>query len=379
MGLLFENDLRMYLNEDVEDDNYFIMKLFPPKGSKAPYTPSDKFLWDDANDYEFFNRWLKDPRRMGSRAATFAYNHGIGVNVEQKDGEDADTAIKKARGRLLRKESWYDKSHYFWFKMNENDRPVRCMLRISNHPTHHDKFYTSHSKCFIECDTILNIRIGNEGVHDNSSTSDYGYRLTSIEVNFDPEKATDEQNAMIKDFFKEVSIGNYPVVTLNNIKEMFGNDVYVDGRGGDYVRPSQFFKKGHNRNLYRLSLPRWRNAERAKRKQEKMAKEKEEATKKYAKIINANDIEDLNNTFVVKGETYYKIKYNGIEWGMREGNEDENAAYVAYPILKSKDGKNNLVYKHKAIVENKIKRKLVYITEETIRRMVIQTLKQILY
>lgn len=224
--------------------------------------------FEDVYDKEKF----LDLMKKGGKAREWISKHDdFGFYVKKKDRNgrklsDNDARLQ-ARGRYMGDESWYDEDNYFWVITEEFQDPLICQLRISNHNTSHEQYETSHlNDTTVDCQTCLNIIIGDKAYNRNKPTTAQGkYAIISIEAFFDEPKRTEEQIAFFEDFISKVRSGSQPHITMDEIRTYIDPNAKIVASQNGYfispseanIKPNQFDITRKNRVVDRLKPRAW--------------------------------------------------------------------------------------------------------------------------
>lgn len=285
------------------------------------------YLWDDVNDEEEFQRAID----YKGKFKRWAYDHNIGNYFPKRE----------SRLIWLGKSSNYEEENFFYIKLDDYEKPVLAQLRVSNHNTYLPQWKESHSEgeyCS-GCDFCLNLVIGRDEsfVIDNSSLEgNQDYKITAINCEFNPEDKTPEQLEKIEMFIKKVKEGKQPMITFQEIKELFDENPNVESWGDDVVRDSNFNPR---KNLVRSNTKNYPF----------IVKKTNIPTNndpQYVHQFNGNDLIDLldNAQDIMpindKANVYKMFVYNGINY-IYDSNDD-----LVYPLC-GKHG--NKIYLDKPI------------------------------
>lgn len=224
--------------------------------------------FEDVYDKEKF----LDLMKKGGKAREWISKHddfGLYVKKRDRNGRklsDNDARLQ-ARGRYMGDESWYDEDNYFWVVTEEFQDPLICQLRISNHNTSHEQYESSHlNDTTVDCQTCLNIIIGDKAYNRNKPTTAQGkYAIISIEAFFDEPKRTKEQIAFFEDFISKVRSGSQPHITMDEIRTYIDPNAKIVASQNGYfispseanIKPNQFDITRKNRVIDRLKPRAW--------------------------------------------------------------------------------------------------------------------------
>lgn len=266
--------------------------------------------WEDLQWPDRFKRYMQ----MQSAAGMFAHENNIGMYGTQEsignddDGnkiyEPEDMSALKANGRIIDKESWYS-NHVFKLLIpgiTDDVRPVKCVVRISNHLTNVGTHYREN--CLRHnVYAVLNIKISKvpSKKPDLGVTDPNANRVIVIETDYNPDEKTEAQKIKMKNFLAAVHNGRYPLLTLEDIKSFIDPNAQVITAGGDIIKPNQYTDFRDVRStIYRY---RDRQAEENERKAKEQARKAKKAPVWFNKLLDF-DMKDSPYNDIAKSKGY---------------------------------------------------------------------------
>ena len=277
---ILERKLSKLLNEELhivdDETNDEEVTFIDEYGNK--YTEK----WEDLQWPDRFKRYMQ----MQSAAGMFAHDNNIGMYGTQesigtnRDGskiyEPEDMSALKANGRIIAKESWYS-NHVFKLLIpgvTDDVRPVKCVVRISNHLTNVGTHYREN--CLRHnVYAVLNIKISKvpNRIPDLGVTDPDANRVIVVETDYNPDEKTDAQKIKMKNFLAAVHNGKYPLLTLKDIQDFIDPNAQIITAGGEIIKPNQYTDFRDVRStIYRYRDRQAEENERKAREQERKAK-----------------------------------------------------------------------------------------------------------